>query len=193
MFVLHDVEGLPHESTLMTEDFESTPSQWDSFNYGSGFGYTNFRAQAGTGSLYCAAAGDSPVPAPGPMPEMLYSEYTRLSPVSLANCTTGNLEYDVWSSMTMTNIRPSRSNWPTKVARLDSRLKVKARTRVKPEFGSVWYHLMGADREHARTHFTIAVPGASSKTLGLPENGQQGGVWIMNAGTSTAHLMVPGE
>src|SRR5713101_4974142 len=24
-------------------------------------------------------------------------------------------------------------------------------TRVKPEYGSVWYHLMGADREHART------------------------------------------
>jgi hypothetical protein len=66
-------------------------------------------------------------------------------------------------------------------------------TRVKPEYGSVWYHLMGADREHARTHFTIAVPGATSKTLNLPENGQQGGVWIMNAGTTTAHLMTPGE
>ena len=24
-------------------------------------------------------------------------------------------------------------------------------TRVKPEYGSVWYHLMGADREHTRT------------------------------------------
>ena len=23
-------------------------------------------------------------------------------------------------------------------------------TRVKPEFGSVWYHLMGPDRDHAR-------------------------------------------
>jgi hypothetical protein len=66
-------------------------------------------------------------------------------------------------------------------------------TRVKPEFGSVWYHLMGADAEHTRTHMTIAVPGATGKTLGLPENGQQGGVWIMNAGTSTAHLMTPGE
>ena len=30
-------------------------------------------------------------------------------------------------------------------------------------------------------------------TLGLPENGRGGGVWIMNAGTSTAHLMTPGE
>jgi len=66
-------------------------------------------------------------------------------------------------------------------------------TRAKPEFGSVWYHLMGPDREHARPHMTIAVPGATMQTLGLPENGRQGGVWIMNAGTTTAHLMTPGE
>jgi hypothetical protein len=42
-------------------------------------------------------------------------------------------------------------------------------------------------------HMTIAVPGATSKTLGLPEDAKQGGVYIMNAGTSTAHLMTPGE
>ncbi len=65
-------------------------------------------------------------------------------------------------------------------------------TRVKPEFGSVWYHAMG-DAANIRYHMTIAVPMATQKTLGLPENGQQGGVWIMNAGTTTAHLMVPGE
>jgi len=66
-------------------------------------------------------------------------------------------------------------------------------TRVKPEFGSVWYHLSGASQEAAHTHMTIAVPGATTKTLGLPESGSQGGVWIMNAGTTTAHLMTPGE
>ena len=66
-------------------------------------------------------------------------------------------------------------------------------TRVKPEYGSVWYHLMGADKEHARTHMTIAVPGATTQSIGLPDNGKQGGVWIMNAGTTTAHLMTPGE
>ena len=66
-------------------------------------------------------------------------------------------------------------------------------TRVKPEFGSVWYHLQGADKDHARPHMTVAVPGATQATLGLPENGRGGGVWIMNAGTTTAHLMVPGE
>ncbi len=66
-------------------------------------------------------------------------------------------------------------------------------TRVKPEYGSVWYHLMGADAEHTRTHMTIALPGATTKSTGLPENGKEGGVWIMNAGTTTAHLMTPGE
>ncbi len=66
-------------------------------------------------------------------------------------------------------------------------------TRAKPVFGSVWYHLTGADQATARTHFTIAVPGATTATLGLPDNNRGGGVWIMNAGTSTAHLMTPGE
>jgi hypothetical protein len=66
-------------------------------------------------------------------------------------------------------------------------------TRVKPAFGSVWYHLSGADREHARVHMTIAVPGATAQSLGLPDKATQNGIWIMNAGTTTAHLMIPGE
>src|SRR5258706_12111851 len=64
-------------------------------------------------------------------------------------------------------------------------------TRVKPEFGSVWLTMNGPDREHARIHTTIAVPGATAQSMGLPDNNKQGGVWIMNAGTSTAHLMTP--
>ncbi|MBV8844367.1 MAG: hypothetical protein JO307_16290 [Bryobacterales bacterium] len=66
-------------------------------------------------------------------------------------------------------------------------------TRVKPEFGSVWYHMSGNDQASARTHITVAVPGATSKSMGLPENPSQGGVWIMNAGTTTAHIMTPGS
>jgi hypothetical protein len=65
-------------------------------------------------------------------------------------------------------------------------------TRVKPEYGSVWYHMLGPDREHAHIHVTIAVPGATTQSLGLPDNNKAGTVWIMNAGTSTAHLMTPG-
>jgi hypothetical protein len=66
-------------------------------------------------------------------------------------------------------------------------------TRVKPEYGSVWYHVNGPDAEHTRSHITIAVPNATGKSLGLPEDGKQGGAWVMNAGTSTAHLMIPGQ
>ena len=69
----------------------------------------------------------------------------------------------------------------------------KAGQWAKPEFGSVWYHVSGPSKDQTRTHVTVAVPGATEKTMGLPENGQKGGVWIMNAGTSAAHLMTPGE
>jgi len=69
----------------------------------------------------------------------------------------------------------------------------KSGTRVKPEFGSVWFHLMGPDKEHPRQHMTVALPGATTATTGLPDKPGQGGAWIMNAGTTTAHLMVPGE
>jgi hypothetical protein len=69
----------------------------------------------------------------------------------------------------------------------------KAGTRVKPEFGSVFYTLQGKDQASARRHVTIAVPGATTASLGLPDNGKQGGAWIMGAGTSGAHIMTPGS
>lgn len=66
-------------------------------------------------------------------------------------------------------------------------------TRVKPEFGSVFYTMNGKDQASARLHVTIAVPGATAASLGLPDNPKMGGAWIMNAGTSTAHIMTPGS
>jgi hypothetical protein len=66
-------------------------------------------------------------------------------------------------------------------------------TRVKPEYGSVWYDMNGPDQAHARIHVTIAVPGATTTSTGLPDNPKQGGVWIMNPGTTTAHIMTPGS
>ena len=66
-------------------------------------------------------------------------------------------------------------------------------TRVKPEFGSVFYNLGGPDRERARAHTTVAVPFATAQSMGLPDNNKMGGAWIMNAGTSTAHIMIPGH
>ena len=85
----------------------------------------------------------------------------------------------------------SETDRPKRQAALEA--AEKDGTRAKPMFGSVWYHFMGADAASARPHMTIAVPGATAASLGLPDNGRSGGVWIMNAGTSTAHLMTPGE
>src|SRR6266581_8387002 len=69
----------------------------------------------------------------------------------------------------------------------------KAGAWAKPEFGSLWIHMSGPDQARARMHVTIAVPGATTQSLGLPDNPNQGGVWIMNAGTTAAHLMTPGS
>jgi len=64
-------------------------------------------------------------------------------------------------------------------------------TRVRPVFGSAWLSMSGADEASARRHTTIAVPGATQSSMGLPES-RSAGAWIMNAGTTTAHLMLPG-
>lgn len=67
-------------------------------------------------------------------------------------------------------------------------------TRAKPEFGSVWYHVSGQDKDHVGQHeVTIAVPFATAASLGIPDKRRDNGVWLMNAGTSTAHLMIPGK
>lgn len=66
-------------------------------------------------------------------------------------------------------------------------------TRVKPEYGSVFYTFSGADQAAGRLHMTVAVPGATTATTGLPDNNKLGGAWIMAAGTSGAHIMVPGS
>ena len=65
-------------------------------------------------------------------------------------------------------------------------------TRVEPEYGSPWISTNGADQQCAGTHATFAVPGATTESTGLPENGRGGGAWIMGAGTSEAHIMIPG-
>ena len=66
-------------------------------------------------------------------------------------------------------------------------------TRLKPEFGSVFITMSGPSKDQTRTHVTVAVPGATAQSLGLPDNNKQGGVWIMGAGTTGAHLMIPGS
>jgi hypothetical protein len=66
-------------------------------------------------------------------------------------------------------------------------------TRIKPEFGSVFWTFQGKDQATARVHLTIAVPGATTASTGLPDNNKSGGAWIMAAGTSGAHIMIPGS
>ena len=66
-------------------------------------------------------------------------------------------------------------------------------SRIKPEFGSVFWNLSGKDQETARAHMTVAVPGATTASTGLPDNNKQGGAWIMGAGTLNAHIMLPGS
>ncbi|HTM04317.1 MAG TPA: hypothetical protein VL173_12480 [Vicinamibacterales bacterium] len=107
-------------------------------------------------------------------------------PAFLVECTTlGNLPRAAQNMKFETE--PDRAK---RQAALDA--AEKDGTRVKPEFGSVWYHAMN-DPANPRHHMTIAVPMATKATLGIPEDASQGGVWIMNPGTTTAHLMTPGE
>lgn len=66
-------------------------------------------------------------------------------------------------------------------------------TRELPEYGSMWIAMRGDDQASAGIHTTIAVPGATGASTGLPTNGRSGGAYLMGEGTSTAHIMVPGR
>jgi hypothetical protein len=66
-------------------------------------------------------------------------------------------------------------------------------TRVAPEYASIWISMNGPDQASARSHTTVAVPGATTETTGFPGNGNAGGAWIMAVGTTSAHLMTPGR
>jgi hypothetical protein len=65
-------------------------------------------------------------------------------------------------------------------------------TRVKPVFGSEFIHIAGKDQEHTYKHITIAVPNATAQSLGISDKSSDDTIWLMEAGTSTAHLMIPG-
>ena len=66
-------------------------------------------------------------------------------------------------------------------------------SRAVSEFGTMYYHLDGADQASARSHISVVVPFGTSESLGMPDTRHADRVWIMDAGTSTAHLMVPGR
>ena len=68
-------------------------------------------------------------------------------------------------------------------------------SREVSAFGSVYYTLNGEDEASANMHLTVAVPFATTESLGLPSEGSysRAGTWIMEAGTSAAHIMLPGR
>jgi hypothetical protein len=72
-------------------------------------------------------------------------------------------------------------------------------TRELSKFGSVYYTVSGQDMSSTRLHMTIAVPFATSESLGLPDNEAGGGeyrkagAYVMEVGTSAAHVMLPGR
>ncbi|MFP3948258.1 MAG: hypothetical protein ACOC8K_03600 [Gemmatimonadota bacterium] len=66
-------------------------------------------------------------------------------------------------------------------------------TRATSEYGSFYFHVVGDAPETARPHTTVAVPGATGESMGgIPTSRRPAGLWLMQAGTSSAHLMMPG-
>ena len=66
-------------------------------------------------------------------------------------------------------------------------------SREVSEYGSVYYSINTDEPETASIHTTISVPFATSDTIEVPSDRTNAGVWIMGAGTSGAHLMIPGR
>lgn len=66
-------------------------------------------------------------------------------------------------------------------------------TRVLPEVGTIWYNLRGKNQETAVWHTFIAMPNHTAAQVGLPNNRDAGGAWLMFEGTPEAHIMVGGR
>ena len=65
-------------------------------------------------------------------------------------------------------------------------------TRIMSEVGSIWYKFWGNSEATAVKHSFIAMPNHTGAQVGLPEARDAGGSWVMFAGTSEAHIMLPG-
>jgi hypothetical protein len=65
--------------------------------------------------------------------------------------------------------------------------------RVLPEYGAGHYGLQGKDQASARAHVTIAVPNATAASMKIPDKPSTSGIWLMDSGTTGAHLMIPGS
>jgi len=66
-------------------------------------------------------------------------------------------------------------------------------TRVMPEVGSLWYNFRGNSEATATRHTQVAMPNIRGSQVGLPENRDDGGAWVMFAGSPEGHIMLPGR
>lgn len=89
------------------------------------------------------------------------------------------------------NHRVVNSGTPDEVQRRFEELEESGEREVA-EYGTLYYHLIGDDAETGRLHVTVAVPYATPESIGLPTERRPAGLWLMDAGTSGAHLMIPG-
>ena len=65
-------------------------------------------------------------------------------------------------------------------------------TRALSVWGSIYYHVYGESAEDYRNHTVVAVPYAT-RELGFPIVRAPATLWLMEAGSSGAHLMVSGR
>ena len=65
-------------------------------------------------------------------------------------------------------------------------------TRIMSEVGSIWYKFWGNSEATAVRNSFIAVPNLRGKDVSLQEVRDANGSWVMFAGTSEAHIMLPG-
>jgi len=66
-------------------------------------------------------------------------------------------------------------------------------SREVSQFGTNYYSLQGNDPDNAFPHVTISTPNATGESLGLPNRPSAASAWVMNEGTSGAHIMIPGR
>ena len=64
--------------------------------------------------------------------------------------------------------------------------------RALSEWGSIYYHVYGDSTQDYQNHTVVAVPYAT-RDLGFPIARGTATLWLMEAGTSGAHLMVSGR
>ena len=71
--------------------------------------------------------------------------------------------------------------------------KVDAGELPLPMAGQMGYFLGGADEATAVPTRSVRLPYATSASTGLPTERGEDGVWLMQAGTNRAHIMLPGR